>query len=182
MNTLLKLLLLISFLNLSACSSNDGDSNIITIDNQQATKIIQNKYSKLPDTTFVGILNNINCIAAIFKNGYSDNDVIVIKEKSNDWDEVYNENMFEDIMKVQFAIIDDKEYLYLKTYSGGNQEGTISFVLRGLTTNSEYWISFSGLHTEPYNYLEMSSNNLKDNKNIYLFLESKAAESNDVKL
>jgi len=182
MNTSLKLILLLSFLFFSACTNNDGNSNIITINNKQAAKIVQNKYSKIPDTTFVGILNNANCIAAVFNNNYSDNDIIVIKYRADEWEEVYNANMFEDIMDIQFVVIDDNEYLYLKTYSGGNQEGTISFVLRDLKTKNEYWISFSGLHTELYSYMEMSSDDLKNYKNIYMFLENKAATSDDVKL
>lgn len=182
MKVLLKLTLLISCLIFSYCQNNDGEQNINNIDTDTAIKIVQNKYSKLPDSTFVNKLNNTTYIVSIFNNGYSDNDVVVLKEEHDSWQELLKMNMFEDILEIQCVMINDIEYIYLKNYSGGNREGTISFVLRALSTNNEYWISFSGEHGYLYDYMEMSSNNLKNNKQIYNFLYEKASTSKDVKL
>jgi hypothetical protein len=145
---------------------------------EQAFQIVQNKYLIAPDSVFIGALNK-NYIAAIINEEDYHHKLVVVNMFAGTWQEIIKIEDLESIEEVEFVVLDDREFLYYCVGFSGSSAGSVSFILLSIESNEEYSLTFSGPHGH-YDEMSIEPDELKNNKQIFTFLENKASLSDQV--
>jgi len=155
----------------------------IALSDNEAFKIVQNKYLKSPQFTYYKIFNNEEYIVSYIKNEMvnDEDELILLKKFAGDWIEDPVEQRAQNCFdNTEWVDIENFPYLYASCFQQGTGSGSEYFSLFSFKDKAIYYINISGGNTANGRITKDQVNidkSLESKNSLLVFLENKIASS-----